>query len=221
MNVIVVTQIRILGDGIAMSLSGHAGINHVNVVEDDLALNSQLEEQNQSTIVLVDVSQGFELNNIRATAVRWPEVPIVALGLEERLDEVIQCGREGFAGYISRDISVDDLCQSVLDLAEGKVTCPPEIVGGLLRSLFRNGRTKDESDKSKPALTRRESEVLQLIGQGYTNKEIAKQLSLSVSTVKHHVHYILQKLGASKRTEVMRRVREQPWLCERVTSSKR
>ena len=61
-------------------------------------------------------------------------------------------------------------------------------------------------------LTRREGEVLKLIGQGMSNKEIARDLNLSLATVKHHVHHVLQKLGLPRRAQAMRRVREAPWI---------
>ena len=60
--------------------------------------------------------------------------------------------------------------------------------------------------------TRRGSEVLELIGRGLSNKEIGRQLCLSVATVKHHVHHVLEKLGLSRRAEAMRRVRDAPWI---------
>jgi len=62
------------------------------------------------------------------------------------------------------------------------------------------------------ALTRRESEVLELLGRGFSNKEIANELCLSVATVKHHVHHVLEKLQLQRRAQAMRRVRDAPWL---------
>jgi DNA-binding NarL/FixJ family response regulator len=61
-------------------------------------------------------------------------------------------------------------------------------------------------------LTVRESEVLQLVGRGLSNKEIASELFLSVATVKHHVHHILEKLKLPRRGQAMRRVRDAPWI---------
>lgn len=65
------------------------------------------------------------------------------------------------------------------------------------------------------SLTQREGEVLQLIGDGQSNKEIARELSLSVATVKHHVHSILQKLKVPSRAQAVRRVRDAPWIAPR------
>jgi len=85
-----------------------------------------------------------------------------------------------------------------------------------LRSLYRKGPQSEEL-LSDPALTRRESEVLELIGRGLTNKEIGRELCLSVATVKHHVHHVLEKLGLSRRTEAMRRVRDAPWIIRHLS----
>lgn len=99
----------------------------------------------------------------------------------------------------------------IVQISEGKLVCPPEISSGILKALA-GEVPSDAPQRSEPALTRREREVLQQISQGYSNKEIAKSLCLSVATVKHHVHNVLDKLSVSRRAEAMRRVQEAPWL---------
>ena len=81
----------------------------------------------------------------------------------------------------------------VLDIVKGRIACPPEIDGGLLALCWKGPHV--EESLSDPALTRRERDVLRLIGQGLSNKEIASELYLSVATVKHHVHHVLDKLN--------------------------
>ena len=117
----------------------------------------------------------------------------------------------GFAGYVARHASIDAVCKSLWEIVDGRLACPPEISGGLLRALFRKDtRTNDlESDL---ALTRRESEVLELLGRGFSNKEIGDELCLSVATVKHHVHHVLEKLKLRKRAQAMRLVHDAPWI---------
>jgi ATP/maltotriose-dependent transcriptional regulator MalT len=90
----------------------------------------------------------------------------------------------------------------------------------LLRALFRKGPQSEES-LYDPVLTRREREVLDLIGQGLSNKEIGTHLSLSVATVKHHVHKIFEKLGLARRADAMRRVRDSPWLARAAAAGRR
>ncbi|MDR5761442.1 response regulator transcription factor [Caballeronia sp. LZ035] len=210
MNVIVLTPVRLLGDGLRACFSRRPEITLTAVVKDLTALRDAFGASS-ADLALIDVTQGIDLYDVRAVAVEWPDVALVALGLAEQRQEVIRCGRAGFSGYVARDCSIDALCIALSDVVVGRLACPAEISGGLLRALFRMDSTP-ERVVSDQMLTRREGEVLHLIGCGLTNKEIARELCLSVATVKHHVHSILSKLELPGRMHAMRTVREAPWL---------
>lgn len=210
MNIIILTPVRLLGDGLAACFSSRPDIRTLAVVN-NLASLRDLLATTEIQAVLIDVTQGVDLFDVRAIAAEWPDVALVALGLNEQRQEVIKCGRAGFAGYVARDASIDTLCKSLSEIVAGRLACPPEISGGLLRALFRRDPRSDTSEIDH-ALTRRESEVLHLLGRGLSNKEIGRELSLSVATVKHHVHHVLEKLKLSRRAQAMRRVRDAPWI---------
>jgi DNA-binding NarL/FixJ family response regulator len=204
----------LLGEGLVLCFQTRA--DRVEVAH-DLAAARAVLGQGDVQVMLIDVTQGIELFDVREIALKWPEVPLVALGLTEQKSDVIKCGRAGFAGYIARETSIDGLYAALKDISQGKLACPPEIAGGLLRALFRKGPESEES-LSDPDLTRREREVLDLIGQGLSNKEIGSNLCLSVATVKHHVHNVFEKLGLNRRADAMRRVRDAPWLARVVSA---
>lgn len=210
MNVVVLTPTRLLGDGLAACFSMRSEINVLAVVSDLSTLKQVVAEKNPQ-LVLIDVTQGIDLYDVRSIAMEHPQVALVALGLMEQRQDVIRCGRAGFTGYVARDASMDALCKALTDVVQGRLACPAEISCGLLRALFRNDAGPHES-ASNPMMTRREGDVLYLIGQGLSNKEIARELSLSVATVKHHVHNILDKLNLAGRAQAMRRVRDTPWI---------
>jgi DNA-binding NarL/FixJ family response regulator len=210
MNVVVLTPTRLLGDALAACFSRRSEIRVLAVVSDLSALRNMLA-CNKPQLVLIDVTQGIDLYDVRSIAMEHPEVALVALGLMEQRQNVVRCGRAGFAGYVARDASMDALCKALSDVVQGRLACPAEISCGLLRALFRNDTAAQDSG-SNPVMTRRESDVLKLIGQGLSNKEIARDLSLSVATVKHHVHNILDKLNLARRAQAMRRVRDAPWI---------
>jgi two-component system, NarL family, nitrate/nitrite response regulator NarL len=211
MNIIILTPVRILGDGLAACFSNRPDSPAVAVVNDISSLREILASM-EVHVVLVDVTQGVDLYDIRAIAAEWPGVPLVALGLAEQRQEVVKCGRAGFASYVARDASIDALYKALSDVAAGRLACPPEISGCLLRALFRSGPPAVEDPAPDSDLTRRECEVLELLGRGFSNKEIGSELCLSVPTVKHHVHHILEKLQLHRRAQAMRRVRDAPWL---------
>jgi two-component system, NarL family, nitrate/nitrite response regulator NarL len=210
MNVVVLTPVRLLGDGLNACFSSRSAVCVVAVLSDLASLRETLGRL-PTDVVLVDVTQGIDLFDVRAIATEWPDVALVALGLNEQRQDVIRCGRAGFAGYVARDASIDVLCQSLWEIVDGRLSCPPQISGGLLRALFRKD-TQTAEVESDLALTRRESEVLGLLGRGLSNKEIGNELCVSVATVKHHVHHVLEKLKLPRRAQAMRLVRDAPWL---------
>jgi len=195
------------GEGLAACFCLHPEIS-LQATVPDLSFIRRTLEAAKADIILVDVTQGIDLDEIRAIALEHSSIALVALGLQEQRQDVIRCGRAGFSGYIARNATVDELCQALIDVVAGRLACSAEVAGGLLRALF---YTKPQIGPEDP-LTRREGEVLHLIGRGLSNKEIARDLRLSVSTVKHHVHHVLEKLHLPRRAQAMRRVRETPWI---------
>jgi DNA-binding NarL/FixJ family response regulator len=209
-NIVVLTPVRVLGDGIAACIGARAGY-WVRAVVRDLAHLRDALASDPIDLILIDVTQGIDLYDVREIVVEHPTVSLVALGLTEQRHEVIRCGRAGFTGYVSRDVGADGLCTALADVIEGRLACPAEISSGLLRALFKKD-AGPEPDVAGSDLTRREMEVLQLVGKGLSNKEIAHALSLSVATVKHHMHHLLGKLGIARRAQAMQRVRDAPWI---------
>jgi two-component system NarL family response regulator len=106
-------------------------------------------------------------------------------------EEVKQCIKSGALGYLLKDTSGPDIIRAVRDVSEGKRVLPKELADKLALSL------------SQPTLTSRESEVLQLLAAGRSNKDIATALSIQESTIKCHVTAILTKLDALSRTEAI------------------
>jgi DNA-binding NarL/FixJ family response regulator len=209
MDIVLLTQTRLLGDGLQACLRDRTNIAVRGIVKDLEALRKIIEAA-MPHLALIDVTQGVDLYDVRSIAAEFPNVALVALGLLEQRQDVIRCGRAGFSGYISRDVTADCLFQALDDVVAGRLACPAEISGGLLRALYHADNHKRQPIEC--GLTRRESQVLALIGQGLSNKEIAQELILSVATVKHHVHRVLDKLKLQRRAQAMRRVRDAPWL---------
>ncbi|MEO8186108.1 MAG: response regulator transcription factor [Burkholderiaceae bacterium] len=211
MNVVLLTPIRILGEGLEACLSrqAHTDICLQATVTNLLSLREAITVA-KPDLVLIDVTQGVDLEEVRSIAERWPDVALVALGLLEQRQDVIRCGRAGFVGYVAREATFDAFCQAVLDIFTGRLQCSAEISGGLLRALFRM-EPRALVALGNATLTKREGEVLKLIGRGLSNKEIARELCLSTATVKHHVHGVLGKLKVTRRAQAARQVRESPW----------
>src|SRR5215472_17779497 len=144
MNIIVLTPVRLLGDGLVACLGTRPEIAILAVVADLSALRMALAAT-PVDLVLIDVTQGIDLYDVRAVAAQHPDVSLVALGLTEQRQEVIRCGRAGFTGYVSREATTDELCRALSDVIEGRLACPAEISGGLLRALFHGDHALGEA----------------------------------------------------------------------------
>ncbi len=101
--------------------------------------------------------------------------------------------------------SVAHLLDLIDGIARGEQVCPSRIAGSLLRRLAAQGLDRAPVAEAQP-LTRREQEILRLVGAGLSNKDIARRLSISLGTTKTHVHNVLGKLHLQRRAEVMVRV---------------
>ncbi|SAK99752.1 response regulator transcription factor [Caballeronia ptereochthonis] len=210
MDIAILTPVRLFGDGLASFLTALQDI-HVRATVRTFSMLRTLLADTPVDIALIDVTQGIDFDEVRDLASNRPSLTLLALGLTAAHQDVIRCGRAGFAGYVGRDASLDALLAAIRDAVSGRLVCPPEVAGELLRALYR-GPPDASTDEADLALTKRECDVLRHVGHGLSNKEIARELGLSLSTIKHHVHSILDKLQVTRRAQAMRRVRDAPWI---------
>jgi two-component system, NarL family, nitrate/nitrite response regulator NarL len=128
----------------------------------------------------------------------------MALAVGESEEEILACAEAGVAGFLPRNGSFDDLARAVTKVARGEVACPQSIAGALLRRICADAHQRCVTTDH---LTPREREVLVLIEQGMSNKQIAQRLGIEVRTVKNHVHNLLEKLRVQRRGEAAARLR--------------
>lgn len=145
--------------------------------------------------IIVDVADGEGLRCIAQLRSRACSVPVVALGVQSSA-AILHCAEAGAAGYVPASASVQELVSALNDVVQGRLVCSPALTFALFRSLG------ESRPGHRALLTLREQEVFRLLGEGRTNKEIARTLGIAVSTVKNHVHHILEKTAASTRREV-------------------
>ncbi len=125
-----------------------------------------------------------------------PETEIIALTSFADDEKVFTALRSGATGYLLKDVLPADLVKAVLAADRGEVQLHPEVAKRLMHEVVAPTKTADRLDE----LTEREREVLSLLGQGMSNKEIARSISVSEKTVKAHVSSILNKLNLPGRT---------------------
>jgi two-component system, NarL family, nitrate/nitrite response regulator NarL len=157
-------------------------------------------------IVLLQTAADDSIAILQTIARVAPEVRVLALGVNDTEEEVIELAEAGAAGYLLRDGSLADLIATIVSVTAGETLCSPRVAAALLRRVAALA-AESQSANVRAHLTAREQEIIQLVDQGFSNTEIAQRLVINVRTVKNHVHNILDKLQVRRRSEAAARMR--------------
>jgi DNA-binding NarL/FixJ family response regulator len=155
----------------------------------------KLARELQPDVVLMDLLMPG-MDGIEATGIlrkEMPDIEVIALTSVLEDSSVVGAIRAGAIGYLLKDTEANELIRSIKAAAEGQVQLSPQAAARLMREV--------RAPESPEALTERETEVLRLLAQGQSNKEVARALSIGEKTVKTHVSSILGKLNVSSRTQ--------------------
>jgi DNA-binding NarL/FixJ family response regulator len=131
---------------------------------------------------------------------RWPEAVFLALSVSDAADDVVAVIRAGARGYVTKTIDPAALVDAIHRVHDGDAVFSPRLAGFVLDAF--SGQVPATSDPELDLLTAREQEVMRLIARGYTYREVASSLHLSVKTVETHVSAVLRKLQLSNRKEL-------------------
>ncbi|MDK8243295.1 MULTISPECIES: response regulator transcription factor [unclassified Corynebacterium] len=158
-------------------------------------------EQTQPDVVLLDVHMpdGGGL----AVLKRAPGPAYLVLSVSDAAEDVIALIRAGARGYVTKNIAGAELAEAIERVRGGDAYFSPRLAGFVL-DAFASGPVVEEDDPAVDSLTRRELEVLRLLARGYTYKEIAQRLFISVKTVETHASNILRKTQTSNRHQLTR-----------------
>jgi two-component system response regulator NreC len=164
-------------------------------------------------VVIMDISMP-NMNGIEATRAlktEHPQVKVLVLSAYDNQAYLRQMLEAGATGYVSKNLAARELIQAIRIVARGETYIDPAIA-----NLTPNPVTLERlrGDVRRSELTEREREVLLLIAKGYTNKEIAAQLSISVKTVETHKGNIMSKLELKNRADAVRFAVQQGWLLD-------
>ena len=155
-------------------------------------------------VVLLDVHMpgGGDRAVIEAVCAKHPEVKFLALSVSDAAEDVIGVIRAGARGYVTKTISGPELVEAVLRVADGDAVFSPRLAGFVIDAFAADFRGPDDPELDQ--LTVREKEVLRPLARGYSYKEIARQLSISIKTVETHASAVLRKLQLTNRHQLSR-----------------
>ena len=168
--------------------------------------------QNRAEILLLSSKGNLEedLAAIRSVRSQDPGILILLIDAAEDETSFLQCIRSGVRGYLLQEASAEDVVGAVKAVHEGKAVCPGTLCTALFRYLEREASSFPSARvHQRLGLTRREQQLIPLIAEGLTNKEIANHFCLSEQTVKNHLYRMKQKIGADGRLGIVQACRTQ------------
>lgn len=198
--VFVLVAIRLYRDGLARFLDADAGFL-LSGASGDAGASLDRIEAVEPDVVLLDrlFENGVAL--VRKIIEASPRVRVIALAVSELESDILSYAQAGVSGFIMHDDSLDDLADKIRAVARGEVLCSPRTSATLLRGLRRAQAGLRMA--SGHGLTRREEEILRLLEEDLSNKQIAARLCLELPTVKNHLHNIYAKLGVHGRNAAL------------------
>jgi two-component system, NarL family, nitrate/nitrite response regulator NarL len=209
-TVVLMSDVRLYREGLARALAAR----------DDVALTGDVPVTTggiaqltifDPDIVLLEATAAKLREVITAIIASSPRSRVVAFAVADEEYDALRCTEAGAAGYVPRDASIDELSATIVRVSRGEFPCSPQVVALLARRLTslaaHNQHRSDSSRVLSALLTAREREIIRLIDDGLSNKEISRQLGIGVSTVKNHVHHILDKTKATRRSQAAARMR--------------
>jgi DNA-binding NarL/FixJ family response regulator len=194
-QVLIADDHSVVRQGLRMFLETDGELQIVGEARDG-AEAVQLARRLRPDVVLMDLIMPVMdgINAIKAIRRELPDTEVVALTSVLEDATVVEAIRAGAIGYLLKDTEAHELRRAIKAASAGQVQLSPQAAARLLREV----RTPESSPEP---LTERETEVLRLLGQGKSNKEIAQALTIADQTVKTHVSHVLDKLGVPSRTQ--------------------
>jgi len=199
MRVVLIDDHALFRAGVRAELSGRLSVvGEAGSVDEAVSL--VLQARPDVAVVDVHLPGGGGRAIIERVRAEWPEAVFLALSVSDAAEDVVAVIRAGARGYVTKTIDGDSLVDAIRRVSDGDAVFSPRLAGFVLDAF--SGHLPAPVDPELDLLSAREQEVMRLIARGYTYREVAASLHLSVKTVETHVSAVLRKLQLSNRHEL-------------------
>ena len=195
---------RLLREGILSILKPYKDINIIASSGDSKKTILKIH-QLKPNIVLLDLGLRSQnsLHVVEIVKQEFPEAKIIIMDLAPVQSDILQYVKAGANGFILKDASLNDFLITIRTVYKGTTVLPPLLVDSLFSQIVDHAMGNGKSKlKEAVRMTKREREVIGLLSDGLSNKEIAQKMHISTFTVKSHVHNIMEKLALHTRLEI-------------------
>jgi DNA-binding NarL/FixJ family response regulator len=199
----VVTDVLLYREGLSSHLQKNNRLEFVGAGPPTEATLVTLERLLPDAVI-IDLAMRDSIGFAEQVRDRVARAKTVAFAVSELDNRVVACAKAGICGYVPKDGTAKDIVLAVLHAVKGELHCTPKFAAmllGQIAALAPESSLTTLNHTSK--LTSREMEILEQIGRGLSNKEIARHLKISSATVKNHVHQLLGKLSVRRRTQAL------------------
>lgn len=210
-RVLIIEDNRVLCEGLVSLINGEKDMRVVATLgsgNDILPLIQKSKPQ----VILLDLGLW---NNERKQVLEkirndFPCVQLIGMGLIPSQTDIIESVEAGASGFILKDASTNELLGTIRSVTQGIKVLPPQLLNTLFTHVIENALKKGKGKLATAVkMTKREREIIALIADGMSNKEIAQQLNIATHTVKSHVHNIMEKLALHTRLQLAKFTREE------------
>ncbi len=204
-QILLIEDNRLLRDGIAAMLKKQPDMNVVATVGNGENVMNTMERYKPDILLLdLGLRNQNSLQVVKSSKEHFPETKIIVMDLIPLQADVFEFVQAGVSGFILKDANVAEFFKTIRSVYKGAQILPAHLTGSLFSQIVEhavNG-SKQSAIVESVRMTKRERQVIELISDGSTNKEIAQKLHLSTYTVKSHVHNILEKLTLNTRVQI-------------------
>ena len=195
---------RLLREGIVEMIRSQPGFKVLAASADAIEALEKVREAKPDIVLLDFGLEGHDSLSLTATVhAEVPQARVIVMGLLPTQEDVARYVRAGASGFVMKDASFEEFFATIRAVAGGAQVLPKQLTKSLFSQIVLNAPVKDKAQLLDAVrLTARERQVIDLLGEGLSNKEIASRLHIAVHTVKSHVHNVLEKLALHSRLEV-------------------
>ena len=204
-SILVVEDNRLLREGLTSMINEQNDLK-VAASFGDCSKAKQYIQNNQPTILLLDLGLRNQnsLQLVKELKKDFQKIKIIVMDLVPLQEDLLVFVQAGVSGFILKEATVEDFLKTIRSVASGNNILPPNLAESLFSQIVEKAVSESNYSKinSSVRMTKRERQVIELVSDGLTNKEIAQNLHLSTYTVKSHIHNILEKLALHTRVQI-------------------
>jgi DNA-binding NarL/FixJ family response regulator len=193
----------LMRQGLTAMIGGQPDLKIVSVFGEGEKSELKIRESNPDLILIdFNLQSKNSLQLVKAINKKFPDLKTIILDYIPAQSDIIEFVQAGISGFIMKDAVAKEFLQTIRSVAKGDKVLPSNLSGSLFSQIKKQASNKEKPNRMDVRMTKREREIIHLIAEGLSNKEIVGRLNLSLNTVKSHIHNILEKMALHTRVQI-------------------